>query len=211
VVAVALVSGLVGVDEAFAQAEVCGELPPKSQFGPFDYRDPDPRRIKVMSEIGGTHFTPDIENLVRGKTASLGADIGFMLEHFPNHHRALASMGRLSVREKADKPRGAKYPAECYFDRAIRFRPDDATVRLLYAKFLADWGKNGKAVEQLEEAARLEPDNANVAYNLGLALFELKRYDEAAEQAKKAYAAGFPFPGLRNKLQSVGKWPATGK
>ena len=201
-------------DDTFGQKVGCGPVPIQGeygQFGPFDYRDPDPARQKVMREISGTHFNADVENLVRGQTGAIGADISFLLHYFPNHHRALDAMARLSVRERTDPPRGAQYPVECYFDRAMKFSADDAIVRLLYAKFLSSKRQYDKAVSELQEAARLSPDNANVRYNLGLALAELKRYDEAAEQAQKAYELGFQLPGLRKKLESVGKWPPSGK
>jgi hypothetical protein len=49
-------------------------------------------------------------------------------------------------------------------------------------------------------------------YNLGLAYVEIKRYPEALEAAHKAYALGFPLPGLRDRLKSVNAWkePAQG-
>src|ERR1700682_1722293 len=41
---------------------------------------------------------------------------------------------------------------------------------------------------------------------LGLAYFDLRDYDNALDRARSAYRLGFPLPGLRNKLQEVGKW-----
>ena len=57
-----------------------------------------------------------------------------------------------------------------------------------------------------EAALAAAGDNANVHYNLGLAYVDLKRYDKALDSAHAAYRLGFPFPGLKNKLQRVGAW-----
>ena len=33
-----------------------------------------------------------------------------------------------------------------------------------------------------------------------------KEYEKASAHAQKAYALGFPLPGLKNKLKAAGKW-----
>ena len=48
--------------------------------------------------------------------------------------------------------------------------------------------------------------SAEVQYNLGLLEFELGDMDAASESAKKAYALGYPLPGLKNKLTRIGRW-----
>ncbi len=67
-------------------------------------------------------------------------------------------------------------------------------------------GKKSEAVAKLEQAASLDQTNANIQYNLGLAYFDVANYEASLESAKRAYAAGFPLPGLRDKLKRVGKW-----
>ncbi len=90
-------------------------------------------------------------------------------------------------------------------------------VRVLYGNYLIGKGDTSAALEQLRVADGLSTDDANLQYNLGLAYFKLKKYDMALAHAQKAYAAGFPLPGLREMLMSVGKWqdpastPRTGK
>jgi tetratricopeptide (TPR) repeat protein len=125
---------------------------------------------------------------------------------FPNHHRALAAMSKLSLRDKTLKPTGAKYSVECFFDRAIRFKPNDAVVRMIYGNHLLKTGKTDKATEQLKEAVNLDPENATINYNLGLLYMQRKNYEEARNYAKKAYELGFPLPGLKNQLMQAGKW-----
>lgn len=188
---------------AFAQAyEACGSL--QNAYGPIDYRKAtvDEKRL-----VEGAHFTPEVESLTRGHTGIIGGDISYTLRVFPNHPRALYAMMKLSAREGGVKPRGSRYTMECWFDRAIRFQPDDGSVHLLYGIYLARHDKNKQAIEQLETASKLLGDqDANAHYNLGLAYVEVKQYDKALIHAHKAYKLGFNLPGLREKLERVGKW-----
>jgi tetratricopeptide (TPR) repeat protein len=187
---------------ALAQ-EGCGPL--ENAFGPFDYRTAKASEKQIVER---NHFTESVAALRRGTTGALGADIDYTLRAFPNHPRALHAMMKLGEQEKRIKPVGANYTIDCYFERALRWAPDDPNVRMLTGMFLLKQGKRTEAVEQLEEARKMSKDDANVNYNLGLAYFDLKDYDKALEAAHKAYAGGFPLPGLRNKLQAAGKWRA---
>ena len=104
-------------------------------------------------------------------------------------------MGDWSLKVKQNPAPGGKYTVECWFDRAIRFAPDDAMVKVVYGIYLIKRGKPQEAVGQLEAALAAAGDNANVHYNLGLAYVDLKRYDKALDSAHAAYRLGFPFPG----------------
>lgn len=180
----------------------CGSL--KNHFGPFDYRSASPEQRRLVE---GTHFTPKVESLAGGNTTiSAGGDMAYTLNVFPNHHRALMALIKLSEKEKTDKPRDMGYTVACRFERAERFRPDDATVKMLHGIYLMRKGKMQAAAEKLEEANSLAGENANILYNLGLAYFDLKQYDKALASAHAAYALGFPLPGLRDKLKRAGKW-----
>lgn len=169
-----------------------------------DYTNAEDRqKLGVVEQF---HFTPQVERLERGQSGYLVDDIGYTLDHFANHHRALTSLARLTLREKAPRPKGAKYSTQCYFDRAIRFRPDDARVRAIFGGYLLALGQEEAALTQLEEAARLEPGNAVNQYNLGLVYLRQKHFDKARDAAKLAYALGIPLPGLKNKLVAAGQW-----
>lgn len=187
---------------AFAGEADCGSL--KNHFGPFDYRSAPPEQRQLVE---GTHFTPKVETLVGGNTTiSPGGDMGYTLNVFPNHHRALMALIKLSEKEKTDKPRDMGYTVACRFERAERFRPDDATVKMLHGIYLMRKGKMQAAADKLEEANSLAGEDANILYNLGLAYFDLKQFDKALASAHAAYALGFPLPGLRDKLKRAGKW-----
>lgn len=189
-----------------AKVNYCGEL--KNHYGPFDFRSRGPGGFALVEDA---HFTAEVENGERGTTGEIGGDIDYTLRAIPNHHRALETIGRISLRDKKLQMPSAKYPTECYFDRAIRFAPDDAVVRAVYGNFLAKLGRTNEAIRMLEAGADLAPENATINYNLGLLYMKTKKYDKAAEYAEKAYALGFPLPGLRNQLAQVRKSSADAK
>ena len=180
----------------------CGSL--QTHFGPFDYRTASPEQRKLVE---GVHFTPKVESLKGGNTSiTAGGDMNYTLNVFPNHHRALMALIKLSEKEKTDRPRDMTYTVACRFDRAERFRPDDAMVKMLHGIYLIRKGKTQAAADKLEEASALAGDDSNITYNLGLAYFDLKLYDKALANAHTSYALGFPLPGLRDKLKRAGKW-----
>jgi tetratricopeptide (TPR) repeat protein len=176
----------------------------ENPFGPYDYWTALDSQREVVEKH---HFNADVEQLTRGMTDyRIAPDIDYTLRVFPNHARALWAMSRLSVRQKRDQPVGANYTIDCYFDRALRFRPNDAQVRLVYGLHLLAVQNHAAAIEQLEKARELGQDDPSLHYNLGLAYFELKDYEKALAEAKLAYQMGMPLPGLRDKLMRVGKW-----
>lgn len=130
----------------------------------------------------------------------------YTLEHFPNHHRALSAMARLGLRDKSVQPVGARYTINCYFERAIAYVPADATARSVFGSYLLATGQQEAALEQLSVAARLAPEQASTQYNLGLMYMMKKDYAQALAYAHKAYALGFPLPGLKNQLKKAGQW-----
>lgn len=184
----------------------CGPLRPPGQYGPYDYTNADDRATKLhIVEIA--HYTPNVANLIRGHTdPRLGPDLDYTLRAFPNHHRALNSLLRLALRDKTTLIPGMHYSVECYFKRAIEFKAGDPIVHMLYGTYLFESGKQKEGLGEYDEALKLDPSNGNIHYNLGLLYFELKNYDKSMEEARKAYNLGFPLPGLKNKLMSVGKW-----
>jgi Tfp pilus assembly protein PilF len=196
---VGLMTGLVA--HAFADEITCGAL--ANPFGPYDYRT-----TTQLQMVEPFHFTREVEMLKSGNTGSVGGDIDYTLRAFPNHYRALVAMMNLQFLTRAEHPPGTKWPVPCYFDRAIRFAPDDATVRTIFGVYLMHLGRTRDAVEQFELAARMGDDSANLHYNLGLAYFEVKDYDKSLTHAQRAYALGFSLPGLKQKLKQAGKWPS---
>lgn len=169
-----------------------------------DYTNAEDRAGLVVVEQ--YHFSRNVETLKQGMTGSLGSDISYTLEHFPNHHRALAAMAKLGLRDKRVQPVGARYTVSCYFERAIAYAPHDTTARMVFGNYLLATKQDAAALEQLQEAARREPEHATLQYNLGLLQVKRKDYAQAREHAAKAYALGFPLQGLKNQLKKAGQW-----
>lgn len=184
--------------------EECGDL--ANAYGPYDYRT---SRDK-LAIVEGAHFTADVESLRRGNRGTLGGDLDYTLRASPNHHRALIAMITLGRKLNTDQPQGANYTLNCYFDRAVRFAPDDAVVRLIYGTYLSRTGKRQEALQQLDVALSLDQDNANVHYNLGLIYVDMKNFAKARIHARRAYELGFTLPGLKKRLEDAGQWEAPG-
>ena len=188
----------------FGQTEplACGTL--QNHYGPYDYRT-DKNKLAIVESA---HFTPPVEALLRGSTTSTGpgGDIVYTLQTFPNHHRALVAIMRFGEKVKSAHPKGLPLPIECYFERALRFRPDDFVARMIYATYLAKNKREPEADKQLEQVAAASNDNAFTLYNMGLIYFDMKKYDKALAHAHKAYELGFLAPELRDQLTKAGQW-----
>ncbi len=180
----------------------CGPLV-TGGFGPFDYRTASASDKKLVE---GTHFTPDVANLRAGSTGAIGGDIDYTLRAFPNHPRALLAMSNLGQKTKVAKPPGAMWTVDCYFDRALRWRPDDPNVRLVFGIHLIRRGQKDAARVQLEIAEQSPIEEGGFRYNLGLAFLDVGDPDRALAQAWRAYALGYDLPGLRRRLEKIGKW-----
>ena len=179
----------------------CGPL--VNAFGPYDYRID---RGDKLFLVESAHFTPEVEALIRGKSGYLGGDLDYTLRAFPNHHRALISMMRFGDRVKGHRVPNAQYDVECYFVRAVTFRPDDSTARMLFATFLNSKSRKAEALKQLDLVQTRAGDNAFTHYNLGLVYFEGGAYDKALAQAHRALELGFPRLELANQLKAANRW-----
>jgi len=201
------VSALMGIISIFSpvnaiEVSICGNL--NNDIGPFDYTDP--LHVQTyLTNIERKYFTTRVETLQHGETKDLASDLDNTLRAFPNHHRALYAMSRYQL--TTVRPPTAKYlSAACYFERAIKFKPTDGIVRLIYGIYLHKSGDTETALIRYQEAEKLSPNSADVQYNLGLLYVDLKQYKKAKAHAVKAYKLGHPLPGLKNKLKKLGVW-----
>lgn len=195
---VALFVGL--VSPTFADELECGSL--QNAFGPFDYRDKTKGQELQLVESG--HFTADVRTLRRGaSTVSPIDDLNYALRAFPNHWGALEAVSRFEL--QGGNMREFR-TVDCYFDRALRFAPDDSNVHLLYGVYLMRRKRDDEARRELEEAERLAPESIDIAYNLGLLYLRLGEPGKSMEKARYAYEKGYPLPGLRVALEKAGAW-----
>lgn len=186
------------------------ELPPEcgklaNHYGPYDYSSPE-QRSRFLPIVEGAHFTTNVETLTRGQSSdNIPGDIDYTLRAFPNHPRALDAMARWQLANP--RPPTARYfTADCYFMRAMAFKPDDGMVRMIYAIYLHKKGDLNGALQRYEEAIDDMPGSSEAHYNLGLLYTDLKRYPEALAEAKRAYSLGYPLPGLQLRLKRLGVW-----
>jgi tetratricopeptide (TPR) repeat protein len=197
-----VVAALCPALHAQAAPRQCGPL--TNNYGPFDYRT---HREQIERVVEPYHFTPGVEALVRGQsTTKIAGDIGYLMRTSPNHHRGLLTLVRLAEREKSAQPTNLQYSIDCYFERASRFAPDDAIVRIIYAQYLQRRGRTKEAEQQLNTAAGYAGDNGFTHYNIGLAFFEMGRFERALEQAHEETKLGFDRRELADMLKRENRW-----
>lgn len=179
----------------------CGTL--EWNYGPYDYRTSNAQQRKLVESA---HFTPEAEQLKESPTGSFGADFKYTLSVFPNHPRALLAMERLVAKERRNPAHGAKYTIECFYERALRFKPDDHVVRLFYVDFLIRRNKLDEARTQLDYVAEKTADDPLTQFNAGMLYMDMKDYDKALVQAHRVIAMGYDRRELRDRLTAAGKW-----
>jgi len=175
-----------------------------NHHGPLDYRT-QRSSIKIVEDF---HFKPYMEAGLRGDNAPVGGEINYTLKASPNHHRALVALNRVVDRARADRVPGMEWPMDCYYDRAVRFAPDDPIVRMLFAQFLHRRNKTADALRQLERARELA-DNPLTSQNVGLVYLEFGRIEEAQRQLRRAEELGVDPAGsfLAAALRRAGHQP----
>lgn len=201
----AVFAGLVLPSWAMAAGTyACPTLP--QGYGPYNYvTDKDKLAI-----VDGAHFTPEVQSLTRGSRGTIMGDLDYTIRAFPNHHLALMSLSTYSRRADFYQDdfwhQHRHFPVECYFERAVKFAPDDPNVYLVYAIQQHRKGELKAALALYQQALKLAPGHTEAHYNLGLLYIDLNDFKSAKAQAQLAYAKGYPLPGLRNKLKAAGAW-----
>jgi tetratricopeptide (TPR) repeat protein len=226
VLCVTLVAAWLNHSAVQAQAieQNCGHpFDSPGRFGPFDYTDPVKK--PELNLVEPHHFTSYMEEIALYGVASRNAsqveeaegfglvagNLDYTLHAFPNHSKALYAMGMWQLRQRKERPLeaagwvsgGKIYSAECYFERAVMFKPDDGMVHHAYGAFLQKAGKPKQAAAEYERAIALMPDFPEPHYNLGLLYVDSGNLTKAAEHADRAYALGYPLDGLKRKLAAA--------
>jgi len=78
--------------------------------------------------------------------------------------------------------------AQQYFESALRFQPESATVLTYYAAVLARTGNSGQALPYAERAVRANPDSADAYTMLGYAQFASDHTKDAIVSWKRSLA-----------------------
>lgn len=170
-------------------------------YGPFDYTDPG-QRGKSLELVESAHFTPAVRRLVKGKSATISADLDYTIRAYPNHHQALASM--VEYYFSPTEPTPLKSKPECYLQRALVFRPNDAAVHHIFAIYAHRRKMYEKAIQHYDKAIVIDGSSGSLRYNRGLTHYAMKQYDEAFNDAMAARERGYPLQGLMRKLVKHG-------
>jgi len=174
--------------------------------GKRDYRSRDASKQNqsdwASHEYG--HIRPAEEALHSGKLQfGVMNNLHFVLHKVPNHERAL----RLLIQWDLAGGRDPAYaPPRCYFAWARSFAPDDSAVWHYGAYYFWRKGEVRRAEQWWRQALAIDPENAEVHYNLGLLALQNSDYELARTRAWAAYQAGYPLPGLRDALVQAGQW-----
>jgi Flp pilus assembly protein TadD len=176
-----------------------------------DYIDPSTTAQALVNNMNNNHFNENVRNLKGGQTGTLAGDLDYILRNSPNHHKALYTMSEYHLRERTERFEHEAFTMTCWFERAMRFSPNDPVVPMLYGIYLHRRGDFGEAEREYKRSMEMSPDFAEVHYNLGLLYLDRKRLDDARTQAREAYRLGYPLPGLRDKLAAAGAWTQPGQ
>lgn len=199
---VALIGGILTLSAA-AQANPCGSLHQPGKYGPYDYRTAGAEQRSLVERA---HFTQEVADLRKPVFQYFGPDLHYTLWAFPNHHRALMTLINLVLKEKSQQPKAMVFTSECYFERALRFTPDDMLARMIYALYLTTFNRKADALMQLDYVAEKTDDAPMTMYNVAKMYFDLEEYEKSRLAMKKAAKQGAPFVDLIEQLRKAGHW-----
>jgi tetratricopeptide (TPR) repeat protein len=179
--------------------------------GTVDYRlkDSDVKVKKAVWDLDHFHTSIAAAEMQSTKpyAGKVVDNLDFALRHSPNHHEALSLLIRWDL---AGRPLLGFPGARCSLDWARQFAPDDATIYLYGGNYFWKAKDPARARAWYERAVELAPESAEAHYNYGLFLVEQGDFAAARNHARAAYAAGFPLPGLKDKLAKAG-YPLVGQ
>lgn len=196
--------GICSPAAVFAQQyNPCGPLKIGDHYGPYDYRYERTGKLRIVES---SHFTPQVEALIRGVSGYIKDELAYVLKASPNHHRALVATIRYAERLKTPWIKDMDFSVECWLERAVRFAPDDTVARSLYAQYLGTIKKAPEGIAILDAGLKYTDDNPLSVSNFGLIYLELGDPERALKQAHRAIELGDTRPKLVELLKSAGKW-----
>jgi len=186
----------------------CGPPPPGGEEGGGrqDFRSmgssvETERSLRVYEQF---HLNKAERNMREGSLQPVMQDLHFVLRRVPNHERALRML--IAYTQNYGVPSAQKKQAGCYFVWARNFAENDVAVLNYGGYYFWRAKDDSRAKEWWNAALALDTGLAEVHYNLGLLYAAEEDYDRARQHAWQAYAAGYPLPGLRDRLKAAGQW-----
>jgi hypothetical protein len=180
-------------------------------FGPMDFRTVHPadRRIVEAYHLDrevAIFLSGRVEGHLVGSSGPIAPNFIYTIRTMPNHPVAMLLLEQLGRRLQSERPQNLEWPLECIYVRAFTLVPDDPVVWALYGIYLAHRGRAEEAAFNLDRASPKLPDNGALQYQMGLANFAIKRWEQAQLNALVAERNGFSPPGLRAQLRALRKW-----
>ncbi|MEX2123348.1 MAG: hypothetical protein WD795_05615 [Woeseia sp.] len=145
--------------------------------------DPDRRRYTLRNAYNETQYAFSRSDKRSALFAHLATQMATIMYEQDELDAALQMLSDVIV---AQPQNGVLYSAMAVMQRKLG-RLEEAKTTLL----------------QGNEA--LDGKSAEISYNLGLISIELGEIDNAVRYAESAYELGFPLPGLRTKLEKLGR------
>ncbi len=149
------------------------------------------RILAALDDPAALSASGDSSRLVR-------SEAGWSLRHRLAPHVSARKEAEATARFQADQPPGAMKlarfadearrtdEAEQWYRKACLWDPTGLVSRHDYALFLSRLGRNEAALNLLEEAVNLAPQDADMRFKKALCLAELNRRDEALDELDKA-------------------------
>ncbi len=190
----------------------CGPISTKETAGPYNYTSRDSTVRWHVRDVTKNHFlkAKRYMELPRPSSRRIHVELTYTLIRVPNHHRALYLLGEFHNRfpkEEFNPPLNLFSTApECFFDRAMRYDPNDIYIHQLKAIYYHKRKRYKQSLPVYKILIEKYPDWGELHYNLGLLYMDMKDYEKALLHAKQAYKNNYTLPGLKNKLEKKGKW-----
>ncbi len=192
----------------------CGPVSTKDTAGPYNYRTRSPGERWHVNDVNKHHYFKAQREMSKRSPLPqrIHRELSYTLIRIPNHHQALFLLARFHnqfPKEEFNPPVAGVFSVspECFFDRGMRFVPDDPYVPLLKAIYYHKRKRYKKSLPVYKRLIEKHPGWGELHYNLGLLYADMKDYKQATLHANKAQENGYTLPGLKNKLEKAGHRP----
>jgi tetratricopeptide (TPR) repeat protein len=211
---IAVLVVLLGASPALAGDPRCPRLAERQSYGPFDYRLAKKVYVKELKVVEDFHFKRSFRRGAMRGDVGAWFEMDYTIRAFPNHAPALFLLGMLEHKLITERAQSYKSltkrekfsPVSCYFERAIRFAPNDPNVYNAYGRLLVIKKQYAESIDAFKKSVELAPETASARYNLGLAYYAGGQYEEAAKAAREAYRLGYRRTELKDRLKRKGHW-----
>lgn len=140
--------------------------------------------------VGAHRYNLGLALLNTGEYRAAEAAFRETLRLSPQHPRAQVQLGNALLAQAREGHTGKMREAAEAYTRALARSGNDPVLRFNLAFALARTGDESGSLEQYREVVRLAPDFPRGHFFLGITLFQLGRWDEAASPLREAMARG---------------------